>query len=121
MAKLTSPGLDAYIKKLDEFDLVTTERILAPAIYDAAAIMADATRAEIEALPVDGGLGTPENPLKGPNQKQKEGLLASLGITPLANDNGYYNVKIGFSGYNSIKTRTWRPGRHPGHVLSPGQ
>ena len=29
----------------------------------------------------------------------------------MRNDNGFYNVKIGFDGYNSVKTKTWPQGQ----------
>lgn len=111
MATFESPGLEKYIKKLDELSMLDTARVVGPAIYDAAAIVADETRAQLEAIPVDGGMGSVEKPLKGPNQKQKDALLASLGVSPLSNDDGYYNVKIGFAGYNDIKTARWPNGQ----------
>ena len=35
----------------------------------------------------------------------KQGLLDGLGITPMRNDDGVWNVKIGFDGYNDMPTQ----------------
>ena len=55
--------------------------------------------------------GTPENKTIGPNSYQKEGLRQSIGIASLRNDGGFWNVKIGFDGYNGLKTKTWPQGQ----------
>ena len=42
---------------------------------------------------------------------QKKGLQEGLGVSPMENDNGYWNVKVGFDGYNKVKTRKYPNGQ----------
>lgn len=111
MAKITMEGLDEYTKALSRLQTGVKDKVIGPAIYQGAEIVADRVRAEIQSLPVDGGHGTPANPLMGPNQIQKDALLASFGISRMQEDDGVYNVKLGFEGYNPIRTRRWPNGQ----------
>lgn len=42
---------------------------------------------------------------------QKQGLIEGFGVSPLDNENGYINVKLGFSGYNNVKTKKYPKGQ----------
>ena len=45
-------------------------------------------------------------------QRAKEGLIKSFGVTPMQKDrDGIYNVKLGFDGYNDVKTKKWANGQ----------
>lgn len=101
MAKIEFKGLEEYRRKLSELSALSQERLLGAAIYDGAAIAADAIRTELEAVPTQNGRGTADKPKIGPSEIEKEGLKESLGVTPLRTDNGFVNVKIGFDGYNA--------------------
>ena len=111
MARLTFKGLEEYellISRLKK----GTEEIAGRAIYAGAAVVADEMRANIQSLPVIRGYGTPEDPLPGGvTDRQKRGLLAGFGISSLKNNNGYLNVKLGFDGYNSTKTKKYPKGQ----------
>lgn len=113
MASIQMKGLDKYTEALSQLALDLKGKVIGPAIYDAADIAADAIRAEMDTLPTSGGLGPPEGPtmLKGPNKKQKEALLSSFGISKMQNDMGFYNVHLGFTGYNDIVTKSWPKGQ----------
>lgn len=111
MAKIEWKGMDDLLRDLSQLELHARDAVIAPAIYEGAAIVADEVRQAIEALPTDSGLGSPADPLKGPNRAQKDGLLDSMGITTMRDDDGVHNVKIGFDGYNSIKTKRWPKGQ----------
>lgn len=111
MAKIEMKGLNEYTRALSRLEAGLKEQVIGPAIYDAAEIVADEIRAGIDALPVDGGYGTPQNPLEGPNQIQKDALQESFGITRMGEKDGFYNVKIGFDGYNEIRTKRWPRGQ----------
>ena len=50
---------------------------------------------------------------------QKEGLRKGLGITPLEDDMGFYNVKIGFDGYNRTRTKEYPEGQ-PNQLVARG-
>lgn len=114
MAKISFPGLAQY-----EFQLSTlfknTEKICDKAVYEGASIVADAIRENIKALPaVNDVEGTHawaakrEAPL---TKKAKQGLLDGFGVSPLRDDSGYRNVKLGFDGYNKLKTRQYPKGQ----------
>ena len=45
------------------------------------------------------------------SELEKQGLLEGFGISPMENENGYYNVKLGFDGYNSVKTHKYKQGQ----------
>ena len=44
--------------------------------------------------------------------RAKKGLIKSFGVTPMSQDgDGIYNVKLGFDGYNDVKTKKWPKGQ----------
>lgn len=110
MAKLTITGLDEYIEKLERLGK-NSEGIAKQALYEGAGIVADEIRKEVENLPIDEKWGTPEHHTKGIKKKQKKELLNSLGVSKMRNDEGIINVRIGFRGYSSIKTKLYPKGQ----------
>ena len=113
MAKFdVSPNMDKYSKQLQEL-YQTAPEMIAEAVREGANPVADEIRARLDALPTDDRfvyvhLG---ERLKGPRTKQKQGLQHTLGISPIRDDNGYINLKIGFSGYNLLKTYSYPKGQ----------
>lgn len=95
MAKIEFKGIEKYQSVLKDIER-DVEGILKVAVYDGAAIVADAVKA---ATPVDTG-----------------DLRDSLGLAKMRNDNGYVNTKLGFDGYdskgvaNSLKARAYESG-----------
>ena len=71
-------------------------------------IVADKVRSNIEALPTvteaEALSAYKEKRKTGLTQAQKKGLEEGFGISPMENDKGYWNVKLGFDGYNKVKT-----------------
>lgn len=111
-------GLDDYIFRLTELD-ADTAHIIGRAIYPAARIVADAIAANIEKIPVSNSSrrGTPENPISTITSAQKQGLRDGFGISSMQKNNGMYDVKLGFDGYNTqistssknaFKTKGWK-------------
>ena len=102
-------GIDNYIDQLGNLE-VTAPEAIGKAIYAGADIIADAIKANIEKMPVD---DTPHHKEKitGIRSIQKQGLLHSFGIARLKDDNGYWNVKAGFDGYNNLKTKKYPKGQ----------
>lgn len=43
--------------------------------------------------------------------KAKQGLIDSFGISRLQNDGGFRNVKLGFDGYNTVRTEAYPKGQ----------
>jgi len=108
MATFEFPGLSKYIKQLDWMYAATKDTILRRTTYAGAAVMANALRSAIEALPEgrekDAILGTV-------TPAQKRGLLEGFGISKMHDDDGFVNVKLGFDGYNSVKTEKYPNGQ----------
>ena len=98
--------------RLSKLEVLSRTGICGGAIYAAASIVTDSIRQELTAIPTDEGYGTTANPAAGPKAIQKEGLSRSLGIAKMQDDGtGYLNVKIGFDGYNRVKTARWPKGQ----------
>lgn len=110
MASMVFKGTNDYIAQLQKLGNDTDE-IIGKAVYQGAAIVADAIKAEINALPIDKGYGTANNPCIGVNAIQKKGLTEGFGISKMQNERGYINVKIGFSGYNALQTKKYPNGQ----------
>lgn len=97
-----SPELDKYVSMLQK--LTDSREYIADAIYDGAGIVADAVRAQINELPVAQKFARDGEKLSTITSVQKKGLQDGFGISPMRDDGGYYNVKLGFAGYNGQKT-----------------
>lgn len=87
MARITLKRLEEYEKKISLM-AKDTKIICGAAIYEGASIMADEIKAGIWSLPRKTGV-------------TQEGLEKGFGISKLREDNGFYNVKLGFEGYNA--------------------
>jgi len=72
----------------------------------------------MDRIPVQNGFVKKGELRTGIPGQAKKGLQASYGITPMQRDeNGFYNVKIGFDGYNSIKTKAY-PNGQPNQMIA---
>lgn len=81
-------------------------------LYEGAGVMADAIKAGIQSLPVVEGWGTPSKPLPGGvSAYQKEGLLRGFGIAGFRKSLGDVNTRLGFDGYNGLKTKKFPQGQ----------
>lgn len=119
MAKITFPGLSDYELMISRLSKGVDD-IAGKAIYAGAGIVADAIKENIKALPIVRGYGTTENPLPGGvTAPQKAGLIDGMGISPMQDDGGYLNVKIGFDGYNATKTDKYPQGQ-PNQLVARG-
>lgn len=114
MAKITFPGLADYELMLSRLARGADD-IAGKAIYAGAEIVADAIRSNIQglqAVPDEvGAIAYAEKSSAPLTESAKEGLLDGLGISSMQDDNGYYNVKIGFDGYNGLKTKKFPQGQ----------
>ena len=112
MAKFQFKGVDEYIQRLDKL-YGKTDKIIGSAIYEGTAVVMKAVKSAIDGIQTDDshGFGTAENPKTGPTSIQKAGLWHSVGIAKMRNDNGFWNTKIGFDGYNYVKTKRWPQGQ----------
>lgn len=114
MAKwIVGKGLDSYIAYLQSINAVTDEMI-GEAVYEMAKIVADKVRANIEALPAvpnEANIATYKQGVSRLSEPEKQGLLDGFGVSPMQTDDGYVNVKLGFDGYNSVKTKKYPNGQ----------
>lgn len=114
MAKwIVGKGLDSYISYLQKIDAVTDEAI-GEAVYEMAKGVADSVRSGIQALPTVSNRANIATYKKGYSRlsdEEKQGLLDGFGVSPMQDDGGYINVKLGFDGYNSVKTKKYPQGQ----------
>lgn len=114
MAKYQFKGLEEYAQYLQRIGANTPE-ICGSAVYAMADIVADKVRENIGLLPTvteAEALAAYKHKKKvGLTNAQKKGLEEGFGISPMQNDDGYYNVKLGFDGYNKVKTRKYPKGQ----------
>lgn len=116
MAKLKMQGLEEYENQLLKLRDISREAI-GQAIYEGAGIIADQVKANIEALPIDERGYTKEGTLHGVTSAQKQGLSAGFGIAKLQDDGGFVHVKLGFNGYNNVKTKA-HPSGQPNSMIA---
>ena len=114
MAKwIVGKGLNSYIAYLQSINAVTDEMI-GEAVYDMAKVVADRVRANIQALPAvpnAANIATYRQGYSRLSEPEKQGMLDGFGVSPMQDDNGYFNVKLGFDGYNSVKTKRYPKGQ----------
>ena len=112
MAKFQFEGIDDLIAEYNKI-ASNTEEMIGKVIYQGAGVVFKSVQQAVEGINTDDSheFGTSDNPMKGPTSIQKEGLKHSLGIAKMRNDGGFWNVKIGFDGYNYVKTKTWPKGQ----------
>ena len=116
MAKMKFPGLDEYVTELEKLTN-TSRECIGKAIYEGAAIVADAVKQATANLPIDERVVRNGQMLVGITQKQKDGLLEGFGIAPMENDNGYQHVKLGFDGYNTERRKNY-PNGQPNSMIA---
>ena len=108
--------------KLRDYELMlgkigdASKDICGAAIYEGAKIIADEVKSNLNAL----NTTTDELAIMKANkgeptyitERAKNGLIKSFGVTPMSQDeSGIYNVKLGFDGYNDVKTKKWPKGQ----------
>ncbi len=112
MAKLEFAGIDEYAAKLNALETASTGTIKR-AVWEGARVVADAVKAEISALPeiTEREAMIKTDRIAGVTPAQKRGLIDGCGLSGMQNDGGYINTKLGFDGYNAIKTRAYPKGQ----------
>lgn len=118
MANAKVVGVDSYVANLDRMS-ADWEKAADESIYTGAGILADAVRKEIEALPIRSGKVAEGELAYGVTKQEKTALLYGLGIARLRNDDGFHNERIGFDGYDAVKTRMYPKG-HPISMIARG-
>ena len=110
MAKFQFEGVDKLVAQYEKLADKSIE-VIGKAIYNGARVVMKAVSGAVDNIGTDNRFGTSENPTIGPTAIQKIGLQQSLGITKMRADGDFWNVKIGFDGYNNVKTKKWPQGQ----------
>ena len=115
------PKLSVDFKDLDalERNLRTlsdeAQGICKMALYDGAAVAADALRKSVDGLARVPDVAAMNAARRGEpavlSVSQKNGLREGLGISPMKIRGKTISVKVGFDGYNSVKTKRWPNGQ----------
>lgn len=114
MATLKTVGVDDYLNELTAM-LTDSREIAGKMVYKGAGIVTDEVRRRIQLIPErDDTEGGARN---GVTDIERAGLNNSLGISRIRNDEGFYNVKIGFTGYNGYVTKKYPKG-HPNAMVA---
>lgn len=112
MARLDFKGLDVYLDQLSKLEQSTTG-LIKRALYDGAAVLADAVRSEVQMIPTTDRNTEPQAVF----EYEKDGLLNSLGIAKMKEKNGYIYTRVDFDGYNRMKSNKYPQG-HPNSMIA---
>lgn len=111
--KIQVQGLDEYALMLSKLG-DRSRAVAGMATYAGAKVVADAIKDKLQSLPT---VNDAYNRLAYKKYKsklsatQKKGLISSFGISKITDDSGYRYVKVGFDGYNGIKTKKYPQGQ----------
>lgn len=111
MATFQFGGIDNYIKQLNKLQQSTKDGVVGKTVYAGAEVVADSVRRAIQALPVGDGRPQGGGLVDTVTLPQKAGLLDGFGISRMKDDDGFVNVKLGFDGYNSTRTKKYPRGQ----------
>lgn len=110
-ATWTSGELENFIASLEKAEQVEMEELAGTALYAMANEVANEVRSKLASLPTSADKEYKGNSRYLIPEKQKAGLLASLGIAAMRRSDSGYDVKIGFDGYNDVQTNTYPQGQ----------
>lgn len=115
MAKLIwGKELEKYASRLAKLGEKEAE-VCGKTIYEMANIAADEVKNKLNGLHAISDAEGIKRYKKGERAqltyKAKQGLIDSFGISRLQDDGGFRNVKLGFDGYNTVKTKAYPKGQ----------
>lgn len=115
MAKVKLIGIEAYIQQVKNIDNGTA-KVCRAAVKAGAGVIADGIRQEltsdVAAVSDKMALAAYQHEVKTYcSESQKKGLLKSFGISKITVKKGVYSAKVGFEGYNDVKTERWPNGQ----------
>lgn len=112
--KIQVQGLEEYALMLSKLGN-RSDAVAGMATYAGAKVVADAVKDKLQSLPtVNEAYNRIAYQKKGKSklsEAQKKGLIDGFGISKIADENGYRHVKLGFDGYNGIKTKKYPKGQ----------
>lgn len=115
MARMQIKGMEEYALKLSKFG-AEIDHIAGKSIYGAADLVANEIKMRINSLDAQHDRYNMVAFKRGEKNKltiaQKKGLIESFGIARMDRDSkGFYNVKLGFDGYNGVRTKKYKKGQ----------
>ena len=124
MAKIRAKGSEVYLTLLERLNK-ETDGICKHAVYEGAKVAADAINEAIDDITIhslpDGAkyyyikaeekIGEEHVMLDGVTEEQAKGLHEGLGVAAMQKEDGSWNTKIGFDGYNGVKTKQYPKGQ----------
>ena len=111
MANIKFKGFESYAEILKQLE-DQAESLAGTAVYAGAKVVADKVKRQIDHIDPGNAWDANYSDYEyDRRERQKEGLRKSMGISAMRNDNGFLNVKVGFDGYNDIKTRKYPNGQ----------
>jgi hypothetical protein len=103
--------LASYVDRIGS----NTGEIAGKTVYEMAAVVADKVRQEIDGMHYISDAEGLQRYVRGEKAEltysEKKGLQDGFGISPMQNDSGFLNVRLGFDGYNDVKTRKYPNGQ----------
>lgn len=107
MKLVVGRGIDNYISSLKKLNSAT-ETTLKRAVYEGAGIIANEIKERIHSMPTQEGY---QEYFTGIKRIQRAGLIHSLGIARIEDNGKTVNTKIGFDGYNYLKSKKYPQGQ----------
>ena len=104
MAEIEFNDFDEYLDKLQKLEKDDVVPIMKMSLYEGAGVVVDGIRSEIQSL------YTSNHASQGPMDYEKKALEKGLGISDMESKGDDINVKVGFAGYSSHKTKKYPKG-----------
>lgn len=110
MATYQFKGLEEYARMLERLQK-NTWNYLSKGVYEMAGVVANEVKNRLNSLPTVNDAYNIKAYKEGYKSKlsarQKAGLQEGFGITHMESESGYLHVKLGFDGYNDVRTETY--------------
>lgn len=112
MAKVELHGFDLWEKQIASLHK-KADGLIKRAVYEGAGVAVRAVESAIRNdLYINKRVWFSKNDtIQGISKEQQEGLLDGLGLSPMENDDGFINTKLGFAGYNNVITKAYPKGQ----------
>lgn len=110
MAEIKVEGMEEFLNLLIATEK-QTERIIGRSVYPGAKIVADTCKDYLETFIITES-GRHTDSTHYPTPTQLKGLIDSMGVAEMKRKfGGIYDVKLGFDGYNEVKTKKYPKGQ----------
>lgn len=110
MAEVKIEGMEQFLELLIATEK-QTDRIVGRSIHPGAKIVADTCKNYMEMFIITEN-GRHQHGQHYPTEKQLNGLIKSMGIAKIKRKyGGIFDVKLGFDGYNDVKTKKYPKGQ----------